>query len=182
MPYKHGVAGSSPALRTTPIWCTHGWLRTGRISNIISTEVKTAVGDKRPAALHARTGVARMGLSGKLCEQSKVQVLEYPPCLWKLMTESSCTSGNAVRSLSLYGVCQNQNFSVSFLCRNRCAPLGWIYADLAQLVEHALDVRRVGSSSLSVCTIDQTRLRKNCARTMFGRHRQLTVTMNLTRL
>ena len=41
--------------------------------------VKTAVGDKRPMALRARTGVAWMGLLRKLCEKSEVRVLEYPP-------------------------------------------------------------------------------------------------------
>ena len=43
----------------------YGLIRTGRISSIISTEVKTA----EETAKRVRTGVGWMGLSGKLYEK-----------------------------------------------------------------------------------------------------------------
>ena len=43
---------------------------------------------------------------------SAVRARHSAPFLWKLLKESSCTSGNAMRSLSLIEVCRNQNFPV----------------------------------------------------------------------
>ena len=53
----------------------YGLIRTGRISSIISTEVKTA----EETAKRVRTGVGWMGLSGKLYEKRAVRVRYNPP-------------------------------------------------------------------------------------------------------
>ena len=58
-----------------PLLYIYGLIRTGRISSIISTEVKTA----EETAKRVRTGVGWMGLSGKLYEKRAVRVRYNPP-------------------------------------------------------------------------------------------------------